>query len=473
MSEEMKERVIAEEFRVWKKNTPYLYDCVLTHALEWPSLTCDWLPGKGGDGRGAYEEHKLVLGTHTAGPDPNYLIVAEVRLPGSEAVLDAKALDEEKGEAGGYGAASASGGGGAASASAASAAASASAAALGKVEFTVKMLHEGEVNRARHCPQHPFLLATKGPSGDAYVYDYSLHPREPPADALAARPQLRLKGHSKEGYGLAWSALEEGRLASGSDDRRICVWDTKGHTGRGAEMLPVRVLDVHGDVVEDVAWHPFHRELLGSVGDDQRFVLLDMRQAAPVVREVHAHDGEANCLSFNPFHEHLFVTGGGDHRVKLWDMRNVAAPLHVMNAHVDDVYQVQWAPFRESVFASAGGSDDRRVAVWDLARIGAEQSEADEKDGPPELLFLHGGHTARIQDLSWDMNEDWFVASVAADNVLQIWQMAGSIYAARDVAPLPAATTDFPAEDRKAAASASKSLRAAAAAAAASAGGKA
>jgi len=32
--------------QVWKKNTPFLYDLVLTHALEWPTLTVDWLPDK-------------------------------------------------------------------------------------------------------------------------------------------------------------------------------------------------------------------------------------------------------------------------------------------------------------------------------------------------------------------------------------------------------------------------------------------
>ncbi len=30
--------------QVWKRNTPYLYDLVITHALEWPSLTVQWLP---------------------------------------------------------------------------------------------------------------------------------------------------------------------------------------------------------------------------------------------------------------------------------------------------------------------------------------------------------------------------------------------------------------------------------------------
>lgn len=35
-NEEAEERMITEEYKVWKKNTPFLYDVVMTHALEWP-----------------------------------------------------------------------------------------------------------------------------------------------------------------------------------------------------------------------------------------------------------------------------------------------------------------------------------------------------------------------------------------------------------------------------------------------------
>ena len=42
--EAVEERVINEEYKIWKKNTPFLYDLVMTHALEWPSLTAQWLP---------------------------------------------------------------------------------------------------------------------------------------------------------------------------------------------------------------------------------------------------------------------------------------------------------------------------------------------------------------------------------------------------------------------------------------------
>jgi hypothetical protein len=40
--DELEERLVSEEYKIWKKNTPFLYDLVVTHALEWPSLTVQW-----------------------------------------------------------------------------------------------------------------------------------------------------------------------------------------------------------------------------------------------------------------------------------------------------------------------------------------------------------------------------------------------------------------------------------------------
>ncbi len=58
----------------------------------------------------------------------------------------------------------------------------------------------------------------------------------------------------------------------------------------------------------------------------------------------------------------------------------------------------------------------------------ASQTAQEAEDGPPELLFIHGGHTSKISDFAWNTNDDWVVASVAEDNILQIWQMAENIY---------------------------------------------
>jgi histone-binding protein RBBP4 len=147
---------------------------------------------------------------------------------------------------------------------------------------------------------------------------------------------------------------------------------------------------------------------------------------------VYAHAAEVNCVAFSPFSEYLVATGAADKVVNLWDMRNMKAKLHSFEGHNDEVYQIQWSPHNETILGSC--SADRRLHVWDLSKIGDEQSPEDAEDGPPELLFIHGGHTSKISDFSWNPNDAWVVASVAEDNVLQIWQMAENIYNEEDEA---------------------------------------
>lgn len=67
---------------------------VITHALEWPSLTAQWLPEvtQGTD----YHTHRLILGTHTS-DEQNHLIIASVQLPAEDAAIDTTQYDAEKG----------------------------------------------------------------------------------------------------------------------------------------------------------------------------------------------------------------------------------------------------------------------------------------------------------------------------------------------------------------------------------------
>ena len=104
-----------------------------------------------------------------------------------------------------------------------------------------------------------------------------------------------------------------------------------------------------------------------------------------------------------------------------------ASPMQTFEGHTDQVYNIEWAPHNESILASC--SADRRVGIWDLSRIGMEQTPEDAEDGPPELLFLHGGHTSKVSDISWNANDEWTIASCSEDNVLQVWNMAEEIYA--------------------------------------------
>ena len=92
------DKEINEEYKIWKKNSPFLYDLAMTHALEWPSLTVQWFPDVQTPADRPVSIHKMLLGTHTSEGEPNYLMFAEVVLPLPGAEVDARRFDDEKQE---------------------------------------------------------------------------------------------------------------------------------------------------------------------------------------------------------------------------------------------------------------------------------------------------------------------------------------------------------------------------------------
>ncbi len=336
ISDVLEERLIDTEYKLWKKNTPYLYDFVMTHSLEWPSLTCQWLPNtKSLSAGGAVSkaiEHNLLIGTHTTG-EQNYLMVASVNLPQNDTVVPAPQVnqneessasagggagsatftasnyDEEKNEIGGFGTTS----------------------AIGKIEIRMKLKHTGEVNKARHMPQNHFIVASRGPNPEIFIWDLTKHCSFPEDDSVPC-PQGVCVGHKAEGYGLCWNRHKEGLLISSSEDQTVCLWDVneisaaKSNSKSGTQMKPISVFSGHTDVVEDVDWHHRDVNLIGSVGDDKSFRIWDVRENNPT-KPVHcnekAHNADVNSIAFNPVNEFLFATGSADKTVALWDMRNL------------------------------------------------------------------------------------------------------------------------------------------------------
>lgn len=85
--------------------------------------------------------------------------------------------------------------------------------------------------------------------------------------------------------------------------------------------------------------------------------------------------------------------------------------------------------------------------------IGVEQTPDDAEDGPPELLFVHGGnlaflraifgsnlycftgHTAPPTDFCWapGETENWTAASASEDNVVMVWSPSMRVWAGDEV----------------------------------------
>ncbi|KAJ7361348.1 WD40 repeat-like protein [Mycena albidolilacea] len=410
LAAEEENKLINEEYKTWKKNAPYLYDIVITHALDWPSLTCQWFPDKESSSNKPYTTHRLLLGTHTSGQNQDYLQIASVQIPkrtnasGAEK-LDRADYDDERGELGGH-----------------------TIPPAPRIQIIQKINHAGEVNRARYMPQNPDLIATKAVTGEVLVFDRTKHSSEPERGGVC-KPDIRLVGQTREGYGLAWNPLKAGNVLGASEDMTVCHWDINSYTKAKTSIEPTNVFRGHTSVVGDVDWHPTKENVFASVGDDKMLMIWDTRAPTEASTKIQAHDREILAVSFSPAAEHLLVTGSADKSVILHDMRAPAKKLHTFESHTDEVLHLSWSPHNATIFASA--SSDRRINIWDLSMIGVEQTPDDQEDGPPELLFVHGGHTARPTDFCWapGESENWTTTSTSEDNIVMVWQPTMRVWA--------------------------------------------
>ena len=465
------EKVVYDQYRVFKKFAPRLYKHLTVHPLEWPALSLDWIPEDDCREERGYTLNFLLMGTHAVAHTdaselqqasgweehkpgatktaPNYIYNLQCTLP-SESEYTFMEIEKKF---------------------------------IGKVSAKQRLYHTGEVNCIAHMPQNSHIVASRGPargqggSGSVPVYIHNLDLGKDLQGA--STPQImqeatdaafvKLVGHKAEGFTLSWNKKREGLLASGADDGLVIIWDVEDkvaptelakheniaansigngvHGGRGVQ--PLSVLTGHEMEVQGVDFHPSHQHLLFSVSDDRCMRIWDTRVAdkGSITNVRNAHSSAINCVKVHPFAEHVVATAGKD-IVKVWDIRfeKRAEPTMVLRGHTGEITCMDWAPHSETVIAT--GSTDRTVIVWDIEKHcnrdqyssgkmdccpwfnGIWQAPkrdtpiADDMNIPKEVLFVHFGHTAPVTALSWNPNENWFLASASQDNMLHIWKMS-------------------------------------------------
>ena len=123
-------------------------------------------------------------------------------------------------------------------------------------------------------PQSHKIIATKTVSGEVHIFDYFKHGSTTTEEV---KPDLRLLGHTREGYGLDWNPTQQGLLLSGSDDNRICLWDIGQPDQLSPTIDPLTSWDAHTQVVEDVCWNHHDLNEFASVSDDKKLKFWDAR----------------------------------------------------------------------------------------------------------------------------------------------------------------------------------------------------
>jgi histone-binding protein RBBP4 len=353
---------------------------------------------------------KIVDSTIAPSPDePNLIKIARVVLPSQHITIESRKFDEERNELGGY------------------------SATKAKVETSIQMVNQGHVDRARFMPQPQriskdgsqdgyFIVATRMDHGEIGIFDYSKHSSKPRDQEC--HPQIRgTGGHDEQGYGLSWSYQHKGKLASCSSNK-VAIWDISSSSS-SEKMTPISILN--HDNVSDVNFAWTKRETLSSVNLNGSLQVWDLRNQSEPSLEFDSIDGaELNAVGFQPETDSLIACAGSDSIVYIFDIRNSAEPLYSLKGHTGEIYQLTWNSMNPSLLASCG--TDKKVMIWNLKQSSTtatppndQMMELDnkEKELSPELVFIHAGHTDTVSDISWKGN---LIASVAQDNVIQIWE---------------------------------------------------
>ncbi|SCO69273.1 chromatin assembly factor 1 P55 subunit, putative [Plasmodium vivax] len=162
-----------------------------------------------------------------------------------------------------------------------------------------------------------------------------------------------------------------------------------------------------------------------TVSDNGHIHIYDIRDKSAVTT-IKATTCTLNSIDVNPHNKNIFATGGTNKEIDLWDIRFTNKSLHRIISHKETIIKLQWDKYQPGILSSS--SSDKYIYFFDTNKIGIEQTYEDSQDGPPELIFIHGGHASNVLDFSLNSSYSMMISSISEDNTLHIWQPSRQAY---------------------------------------------
>lgn len=193
-----------------------------------------------------------------------------------------------------------------------------------------------------------------------------------------------LTHHSDKVQSCVWNPQEAHLLLTGAYDKTVAVTDTRAGSKQGTIKFPV-----DGDV-ECVQWHPTQPHLFAVSSEKGTVVLRDIRNAKqPPVFTLGAHSKPTSAIAFC-LSAPILATASYDKTVKLWDIKELKPSLiSSKDMKIGEIFSMNFS--RDSPSVLACGGDKGKLAVWDIsdlkladvARVGKPDSEGKRKSEAP------------------------------------------------------------------------------------------
>ncbi|KAF7363088.1 WD40 repeat-like protein [Mycena venus] len=185
--------------------------------------------------------------------------------------------------------------------------------------------------------------------------------------------QTIIKAHNNAITTVAFSPGDGERIASGSADTTVRMWDAR--TG----ILVAAPFEGHSKFVRCVAFSP-DGEQLASGSNDTTIRIWDSRTGVLVAGPI-LHKASVTSVTFSPNGERI-VSGCDDSNVYVWNVRT-GAQVGILEGHSGYVLSVSFSPNGDQIVS---GSEDKTLRVWDVHAKGG-------------VTVLREGSTARVQSV--------------------------------------------------------------------------
>ncbi|CAI5760312.1 unnamed protein product [Candida verbasci] len=372
--QQLQSKIINEEYKIWKKTVPLLYDLIHTFAFDSSSLIFEWVKDYKKI-NSDYIQCQYLIGTNTSIKTDNYLKLGSINLPKS---LISQTSDIPI----------------------------PSSVDTSDFQILKQWKTQSEINALKINGDVAISFNSNG-----LIQSYN----------LINNDIVDYKYHKQEGYALNW--FNSSSFLSGSLDSQIAYWDIS------KPSTPIQLFKSHSGAVNDISSLEF-RKLIGSVSDDSTTQFHDLRTSEnPIISIENKHI--QNCISFHPSVDTLYVTGGKDNIVNLYDIRNYKIPFRKFYGHNDSISQLKWDPNSPNLLYSSG--IDKRILQWDLESLDEEFTYPDESESgkknkksdkiDPCLKFIHGGHLNRINSFDIHPKIKNLIGSVGDDKLMEIWKI--------------------------------------------------
>jgi periodic tryptophan protein 1 len=227
--------------------------------------------------------------------------------------------------------------------------------------------------------------------------------------------ELKENSHSDAVMSLSWNPSVPGRLASGSADTTIKLWDL-------STLQCAQTLTHHTGKVQSVLWHPAEQHVLLSGAFDRRCMMVDVRAPDASAAAVFGIDSDLESMVWNPHNPALFLASSESGMVVCYDVRMAAAatasakvkPLFSIAAHSQPTTSLSFSSRVPHLCCTS--SVDGTVKLWDVADAKPSMvASRDMKIGPvfccsfdvsptQPLLLSAGGAKGTLG--VWDTSEN-------------------------------------------------------------------